>query len=138
MANSETIETKPSGVKPPRAIASGVAAPNGQAGEYLSSYFSKANDTLTQTANELFQYQRNMLDGMTAGWRNGLSNRGEMSGYAGLTEQMHDQAESFVTNMRKMSDAMRDCGWKLTSLYAGAAEQASAQVRSLMPKPPAE
>lgn len=138
MNSTTTQDAKPSAGKSAIVAADKMAEQTEKTAELFSSYLSKANETLTQTASEFYKCQRDIADSMTKNWRLGIEQRPSGYGYTNLTEQLHEQSENLVANMRRMNDSFRDCGWKPAALYASSIERAAAQLSSFAPKAPAE
>jgi hypothetical protein len=137
MADVESPNADITGAKSSRPTSAKAEARGDIAGEAVSSYFAQASDTLTTTVLELYQCQRDIMEGMAMGWRNGFAPCATEPNYTNMAKQLHDQSEYFVKSTRRMNDSVRACGWKLARLYAGAAEQASSRMKSILPKPPA-
>ena len=111
MTNTETSNNKAASAKAQNQAAA-IGAYGEAAGQLLSSCVAKSGDALTATAFELLQCQREIADAMASNWRKRItSSHGNMPGYANMTNYLHDQNESLVTNLRKMVDSVRDCGW---------------------------
>ncbi|WP_297369493.1 hypothetical protein [Acidocella sp.] len=136
MTNFETLDVKASTVKPPRAAAQSHDDGIFPASEFITTYFSKTNNAFTEAANQIYQCQRSIMDHMATSFRGDAVARNGLPDYAKLTEQMHDQTECLLTNARKMQDTVRELGWTVTTLYAGAATDTAAHLKSLMPKLP--
>lgn len=136
MASSGASESRFARTKSAEPSAAGRGDVGGSMRDDLPFYISKANETLTRTAGQIFQCQRDMITGLAAGWRNGMAHNNHHSSYAEVADDIHNQVECMVTNVRRINDAARDCGWKLSSLYLRAADQASAQINSMIHKMP--
>ncbi len=128
MTDTISPEVKMAGGKAGRAHAAEAPRPNGA----LGSYAVQANDVLTQTAQEFYKSQRAIMDGMTAAWQPMNTASGQAPDFSAFVGQMQEGMECFISNTRKMSDAARDCGWRLAAIYADAAREGTAQLRARM------
>ena len=84
--------------------------------------FAEANDILMQTAKAIWESENQLFQAETQQARDSVAalHPGKMPGSMAvdLFEQWHRNSEKTIGHLRTISDLVRDCEWRLLSLFA--------------------
>jgi hypothetical protein len=84
--------------------------------------FSEANNILLQTAKAIWENETQLFQTETEEARDSMAalRPGKMPGLMAvdLFEQWHRNSEKAISHLRAINDLVRDCEWRLLSLFA--------------------
>lgn len=88
--------------------------------EYNATVFTRACDTLTKTAQAIWDSEPELFRLESEQWLKSLApfKAGENGDLSAYYSQLHDGADRMVARMRHINDLAWGCGWEIAAIYA--------------------
>jgi len=102
-----------------------------------AALFTKLNELMVKTTRAIWESETELLrletEQVTKCFTPARIGEDPATTITDLTDQLQQRTDSMITQMRRINDLTRECGWQLIALYAEGLQQAA---KSASPRSP--